>query len=252
MRSASTRKAVSKACDACRRRKIKCNGLRPCAGCLSADLACSFDAPRGQGGNRGARATVLNELRAEAQYHDTSPPQDLQPSSSSLEADQSPGIAALAISEQNTVDTAIDAYVKCIYSVVPLLDVAVIKAHASLADVSTISHQFILAFCAYVGNFGRVSAFFDGAYSQRLLESAVSVQDARNIAQPTPLSVYISFFFYGAWAGQGDYQQAWYHLREATTLFMMLKPKLDDWYDEKAQRCLFWILVVSERYVHTS
>jgi len=60
------RKLVAQACDACRRREIRCNGLQSCASCRSAmpELPCHFTVTPKRGGNRGARATVLNELRA--------------------------------------------------------------------------------------------------------------------------------------------------------------------------------------------
>jgi SP family general alpha glucoside:H+ symporter-like MFS transporter len=252
MLTSTARKVVSKACDACRRRKTKCDGVQPCLGCRSANLACTFDAPRGQGGNRGARAIVLNELRAKSKDH-SSFSENLPPAASSLSPDIT---GAQDISDEpplsDVLGECMDAYVKYLYPVVPLLDMAFIKAQASQADRSPMSHQFVQAFCAYVSNFGHLS---DGGgpeslsevAGKQLLETATSAQSIRLLTQPTPTSVYISFFLYGAWAGLGDYQQAWYYLREATTLFLMLRNNHEDWYDEETQRCLFWVLLVSER-----
>jgi SP family general alpha glucoside:H+ symporter-like MFS transporter len=253
MLATATRKVVSKACDACRRRKIKCNGLQPCMGCRSANLACTFDAPRGQGGNRGPRATVLNELRAKPIDQDTLSA-DLPSSNSTLEHTAQRTISTEPI-KYDVLDKCMDAYMIYVYPVVPLLDMAVIKMQASQANSSPMSHQFIQAFCAYVSNFGHISdgggnespRTFTEESGRNLLESAMSSRPTRPATQPTSIHVYISFFLYGAWAGQGDYQQAWYYLREATTLFLMLRSKFNDWYDEKTQIYLFWVLVISER-----
>jgi SP family general alpha glucoside:H+ symporter-like MFS transporter len=248
MQPVSTRKPVSKACDACRKRKVKCDGLQPCTGCQSANLACTFKAPRGLGGNRGPRATVLNQLRAQ-----TTLVASIQSPGVSVEPEVS-RVTTSATSETIVIDTCIEVYAKQIYPVVPLLDVAVLEAQANRLNDSPTSRRFLQAFCAYVSNFGisregdygagRISAV---AFRKHLLDVAMSDHNTCMGIQPEPLSVYVSFFLYGAWAGQGDYQQAWYYLREATTLYMMLRSGTDGWYDERARCHLFWILVVSER-----
>lgn len=245
-----TRKPISKACDACRRRKIACSRTQPCPGCVSANLACTFDLPRGQGGNRGVRATVLNAIRADQ-------PQDGVANYSQIASGTSPDEAAFtntttAELSKSNIDACIEAYEGIIYPAVPLLNGKVLRAEAAQAALSPISHQLIVAFCAYVANYGKITGplvprSFDDNSGSRFLQAAVSAQDLDRVMQPTPRSVYISFFLYGAHAGQGDYRQAWFYLREATTLFTMLRDEPQEWYDEEARRRLFWILVISER-----
>src|SRR5690242_7005435 len=113
---ASTRKVIAKACDACRRRKVKCNGQQPCSGCISANLPCAYDSPRKQGGNRGARAVVLNELREAQVKHAVT----VSPTSASGELTHSP-LAALYQPEAAFVQACIDTYVRLIQVVVPIL-----------------------------------------------------------------------------------------------------------------------------------
>lgn len=249
-----SRKVISKACDACRRRKIKCNGLQPCLGCSSANLACTWNSPRGLGGNRGVRATIINELRAEQQQNGVLP----QPGNSpGTPPDNSPSaISATTPVGRIGIETCIDTYLDRIHAVVPLLDAAVLSSEVAQMDSSPISRQLILAFCAYVANSTKLSSegtpqsprYTDVNPGRHFLDAALSVVDTRRVTEPNPHSVYISFFLYGAYAGQGDYRQAWFYLREATTLFMMLRTeKLEGWYNEQARRRLFWILVVSER-----
>ena len=254
MQMASTRKVISKACDACRRRKIKCNGQQPCSGCMSAHLICAYDSPRKQGGNRGARATVLNELRgSQAQVAATH-----SPASASSEPIHSP-LSALYTSEDPFIQTCIDAYMYRIHPIVPILTRQALNTEVQLARSSLASRQFILAFCAYVANFG--NALEDAQIEhqirpavdlgRRSLDEALGVQDAKRITDPNPRSMLISFFLYGAYAGLGDYQQGWFYLREATTLYVMLRKETISWYDHTLHSCAFWIFLISERYMNS-
>lgn len=216
---------------------------------MSAQLTCTFDLPRGQGGNRGPRATVLNELRATQQHNETHEEYRASPDDGG-----SPIITTTEL-DTSTVEACIEAYLNHIHRVVPLLDTDFVRVEASLAATSSISRQLVLAFCAYVANFGELSdepgsehsQLFNSNAGSIFLDAALSVQDLGRVKQPSPRSIYISFFLYGAYAGRGDYRQAWFYLREATTLFMMVRIENDPWYNEKAQRSLFWILVISER-----
>jgi len=242
-----TRKPVSKACDACRRRKVRCNGCQPCAGCAGAGLACTFNLPRGQG---GAKATVLDQLRAIAMSDEASAT-TARSSSLSIEP------VGLISANSGLVERCMDVYITHVYPVVPILDLPLIEAQVARQEISPPSRQFVQAFCAYVGNFGRMipssgdmhELKFTEEFGRRLLDATIHSQIPLTGPRPTPLSVYTSFFLYGACAGLGAYQEAWYFLREATTCFLMVKPSLDpcDWYDEKTQRRLYWILVISER-----
>lgn len=246
------RKTVSQACDACRRRKIKCNGLQPCPGCMSAGLSCTFKIPQKRGGNQGARATVLNELRGiqsqqaqpqNAESAPVSPNQQLARNGGGLET--------------ISIDACIDAYVERIYPVVPLLVPEMLRDEASHTSTSLLSRQFIVSFCAYVVTFGKVldeallssSHTTDVELGKQLLEAALRIQNPDRVSEPSRQSIFISFFLYGAYAGLGNYRQGWFYLREATTLFTMQKGESEGWYGPNSYRCLFWILVISERYV---
>lgn len=247
---ASARKVIPKACDACRRRKVKCNGQQPCSGCMSARLPCAYVSPRKQGGNRGARATVLNELRAGHLQHTAA----VSPTSASSESVHSP-LTTPYNSEASFIQACIDAYVYRIQPVVPILSRHALETEIQLAKTSLASRQFILAFCAYVANFGNALEDTSSGHlsssraslATQSLNNALLVQDPTRVTNPTPRSMLISFFLYGAYAGLGDYQQGWFYLREATTLFTMLKRQEVGWYDERIDSCTFWILLISER-----
>lgn len=242
------RKQVAKACDPCRRRKTKCNGAQPCAGCLSAKLACTFNAPRGQGGRTGPRANVLNELRAIPHNDaDVFDPQDAAPTAV---------VTAAVELTRDVFKTLVDVYEERIYRIVALIPAERLREEFMRMQTSPTSRQLIYAFCAYMANFAEASTNANCGSTQSsqtdsqiyyLDHTLLSLQRDR-ITQLDHRSVYTSFFLYGAYAGRGDYRQAWFYLREATTLFMMLKDEDRDWFDMKTRTRLFWILVVSERY----
>lgn len=152
------------------------------------------------------------------------------------------------------------AYMHRIQLVVPILTLHALEMEVSLAETSAMSRQFVSAFCAYVANFGNAleetsldqQVFSRANLGRQSLKDALHVQNLGRITDPTPRSMLISFFLYGAYAGLGDYQQGWFYLREATTLFSMLKADAVSWYDQRAHSCMFWILLISERYFESA
>lgn len=246
---ANTRKVIYKACDACRRRKTKCSGQQPCLGCMSADLTCTYISHRRQGGNSGARATVLNELRSNEARHAAA-----TSASVSSESNRSP-LINIQCPEASFTNECINAYLRCIWPVVPVLTQHALETEAQLARTSLGSRQFILAFCAYVANFGNVlqESQIDRQtcspliLGQQCLNDALQLQRSMQPMNPTPRSMFVSFFLYGAHAGLGDYQRGWFYLREATTLYTMLRRDAVSWYDQQIESCIFWILLISER-----
>lgn len=61
MRAASASRSL--ACDACRRRKIRCDRTHPCEKCIEACLACTYHAVPQRKGPKGRTAPVLTSLR---------------------------------------------------------------------------------------------------------------------------------------------------------------------------------------------
>ncbi|KAF2111766.1 hypothetical protein BDV96DRAFT_634547 [Lophiotrema nucula] len=239
------RKPVSKACDACRRRKIKCNGVSPCPSCVSANLTCTFNLAQKKGGQQGARAVVLNELREHSNGSPAGAGSELR-DGYSLEAYPfaQPG------SENEVVNICIDAYLTRVYQVVPFLNREVLEYEAQ--QTSVLSRQFILAFCAYVVTFGKVIDHQSSNESQQqlgrqLLDAAMAMQVPDQLVKVSLQSVFISFFLYGALAGLGKYHQAWFHLREASTLYLMLGDEPVGWGTGELRKRLFWVIFISER-----
>jgi hypothetical protein len=62
---------VRRACDGCHRRKVKCDGRKPCFNCRHSALLCTFNAVPQKKGPKGQRARVLSELRRDQQQRAT-------------------------------------------------------------------------------------------------------------------------------------------------------------------------------------
>ncbi|KAA6372561.1 MAG: hypothetical protein EZS28_031912 [Streblomastix strix] len=62
------RQIVLQACDACRMRKIRCDGVQPCSACLSRKDTCTFDMPvKKRGPNGKKKRALIRKLAIEQQ-----------------------------------------------------------------------------------------------------------------------------------------------------------------------------------------
>jgi len=230
---------VACACDACRRRKSKCDGRQPCLACVSARLDCTFLEPPRRAAATTATATTATTRAGAVDV----PPAGAADAQAGADGATAAATAAVTI----TLDACIAAYLDRIYPIVPLVDPHTLRAQAARTSASLLARQFIAAFCAYVATFGNVlpSLTLTGL-GQQLLSAALHVQTSDRVTHPSTLPIYISFFLYGAHAGLGNYLQGWFYLREATTLYMMQERGVDSLVPTTDQR-MFWILLVSER-----
>lgn len=77
--TAST-KQLKRACDCCRKRKVKCDGLDPCSPCKKASIRCAYLQPPKKKGPKGLRsARVLHALRRIDDTASGSPTSPLSP-----------------------------------------------------------------------------------------------------------------------------------------------------------------------------
>ncbi|ORX89940.1 hypothetical protein BCR34DRAFT_502175 [Clohesyomyces aquaticus] len=239
------------ACNACRKRKVKCSHEEPCAPCVTAQISCEYAQDPRRGGNRGSRAVVLNELRRVQNQGS-----GVQNPSSSSETGPGGINCETGCIANVSVEKCIEAYLRKIQPTVPFLTRELLEKEARAQHSSPISRHFIVSFCAYVASFGCV---FDGldvganalvppTLAKVFLDAALRYHQPSRAAALTTRSVFISFFLYGAYAGVGNYRQGWYYLREATTLFLMCgKEDAQSPFTPAIRGQLFWILLVSER-----
>lgn len=169
---------TKQACDACRRRKVRCDGKNPCLRCKQTELACTFLIVPKKKGRRGERANVLSELRAtqkaaaQAQTQaqsssDIQTPTSTPGSSAQFiqighgdgkfrinrprvrppvpEFQRTPDLLPLGI-----IDACTEFFFNRLHSTVPILQRDMLKVEVARMQESIPSYCLILSFCAFV------------------------------------------------------------------------------------------------------
>lgn len=76
----SGRKVVKRACDGCKIRKIRCNEVAPCEGCVAAGISCTFVKHPAVRGPRKLRKSTLDEIaQTQKQWERLNVPQPSEP-----------------------------------------------------------------------------------------------------------------------------------------------------------------------------
>ena len=94
-----SQKRVSKACDACKRRKVRCNGQTRCQQCAHLGLRCIYS-PSGKQRSQGKRGHIISEFRNQTSTLPTiSPP--ILPAHSGTSSFQTPYSPVSPIVDRN-------------------------------------------------------------------------------------------------------------------------------------------------------
>ncbi|KAI9893544.1 MAG: hypothetical protein M1814_006340 [Vezdaea aestivalis] len=264
--------SVKRACDACHRRKVRCDGKLRCNNCENSALTCTYNAIPQKKGPKGSRAKVISELRRAQrtprsyapdpgqlalinQNHGivsttSMPPMQTQHSSFA----RTPGLL-----NPQTIDSCLDFFFRNMYPTMPILNRARLQQQLPLLDQSPELYCLICSLCAFMCIQGMQSLGDDNPTSSSthgriLLDEALRVRKSfDHVETASSHSVMTSFFFFGCYFGLDKHATAWYHLREATTLAQILGMQDESGYmmgdalDMALKRRLFWLLFVTER-----
>ena len=258
--------SVKRACDACHRRKVKCDGRSPCRNCRQASLTCTFDAVPQKKGPKGSRAKVISELR-ETQRQ-TNLALKLQRQYLSFEnlsgPSQSPN-PAFGLLTPEIIHGCIDFFFDNMYPTMPILHRERLEEHVQAMDVSAESYCLISSLCAFMIIQPGITIppnlleYTDAPVSNldmgtALVEETLRVRRSYDyIEMPTTKAVITSFFLFACYFGLNKHNTAWFHLREATTLSQILGMQDENTYvsedliESSRKRRLFWLLFVTER-----
>lgn len=262
----TTTTPVKRACDSCHRRKVKCigEGTAPCKNCVSAGLACTYNAVPQKKGPKGSRAKVLSELRENQRNAQLAAgyPSELGFDGRALTASfaRTPGLLAPGL-----VESCIEYFFAHVYPSEPLLHRQRAQETAMNMDRSTESYCVIVALCAYVmikANMKvsptmlprpEMAQMSNVSFGHILLEESVRVRQGYDFREnPTHLTVLTSYFYSGCYFGLGRENTAWAYLRDATTQAHILGMHDEDTYkhdpmDISRKRVLYWLLFIAER-----
>lgn len=259
--------SVRRACDACHRRKIRCDGKKPCRHCTQASLICTFNAIPKKKGPRGNQARVLSEIReAQQRANLASKLQDGcdgivgQSLVSSLAP--TPGLLSPEL-----VNGCIDFFFAHMYPTMPILHrERFYQMHVWNMEVSLESYCLVCSLCAFMmiqpgmhlpaaGSSGPEVVQDDTLMGRTLVEEVVRVRKGYDyVESPSTAAVITSFFLFGSHFCLDKHKVAWFHLREATTLAQILEMHDEGTYHTGEmiecirRRRLYWLLFLTERY----
>lgn len=264
--------AVKRACDACHRRKVKCDGVNPCRNCHTAQLSCTYNAIPQKKGPKGSRAKVISELR-ETQRQ-TSLSAKVQNRMNGMSGP--PGPVSLAptpgLLSSELVKECIDFYFANLYEKMPILDRHKIEQQLPYMERDPDTYCLLTSLCAFMmlqpgmsmpaGDPFNLDVMPGAAIvaTQLLLEETLQVRKGYDYLTgpsegPTFNTLATNFFIYGCYHGMEMHNKAWYYLREASTMMHMSGMTKEETYrspqwdnaESSRRRRLYWLFYVMER-----
>ncbi|XDG02569.1 hypothetical protein ABKA04_002184 [Annulohypoxylon sp. FPYF3050] len=257
--------AVKRACDACHRRKVKCDGINPCRNCASAQLTCTYNAIPQKKGPKGSRAKVISELR-ETQRQ-TSLSAKVQSRLNGLTSPQcsptlqpTPGLLASEMAKE-----CIEFFFANMYPIMPILHRQRLEQQSMYLDQSLDTYCLITSLCAWmmfqpgmnVPGADPLLEHLPGANiasGMVLIEETIRVRKGCDYQEsPTLNTLCTSYFLFCSHYALDMHDKAWYYLREATTLAHIIGMNKEETYlqydniEASRRRRLYWLLFVTER-----
>ncbi|KAI9769321.1 MAG: hypothetical protein M1839_003744 [Geoglossum umbratile] len=250
-----------RACDACHRRKVKCDGGLPCRNCSQASLSCTFNTIPQKKGPKGSRAKVISELReAQRQSQLALKLNDRWPIPPSQVL--TPGLLTPEV-----IKGCMDFFFKHMYPTIPILCREHLEESVNSLETDSEAYCLAAAFCAFTiiqpginvggGAAGRTAQPTTSSTTSSgaaLLEEALRIRKTYDyIENASQTTVTTSFFIFGCYFGLEKHNIAWFYLREATTLVQILGMEDEGTYaaidpaESIVRRRLFWLLFVTER-----
>ncbi|CAG8089913.1 unnamed protein product [Penicillium salamii] len=268
---------VKQACEACRRRKVKCTSPRPCKQCRSAGLVCRTSMQKQRKGRQSEKtANVLSELRSkenvQALPRETSIySPSTGPRIESVTTPLSPPASGrchfsrtAGLLSSSLIDDCSEYFFSRMRGTVPILQPCGFQKQIDLAGSCLHAYCLVTAFCAFVVTQTGFSVEYDSMnYSDKcsledfrgslITEATEARRHIDPVTDPVRQSIIIAFLLYGCHIGLGNQRHAYYYLREATTLYtasalddQTSSRQVDD-DDPSEEGKLFWLLVISER-----
>ncbi|KAI9742818.1 MAG: hypothetical protein M1818_003547 [Claussenomyces sp. TS43310] len=257
--------SVKRACDACHRRKVKCDGLNPCRNCSSAQLTCTYNAIPQKKGPKGSRAKVISELR-ETQRQTTLSSKVANRMNGLQSPPCSPTLAPTpGLLTNEMIRECIDFFFANMYPTMPILHKQRLEQQARFADRDVDTYCLLTSLCAFMLiQPGMVipgdPLGLDSMPGANLISGGLLLEETLRVRKsydhlenPSSSSMVTSFFLFGCYFGLDLHNKAWFHLREATTLAHILGMNKEETYlqfdsiESSRRRRLYWLLFVTER-----
>ncbi|GAO18567.1 hypothetical protein UVI_02012400 [Ustilaginoidea virens] len=258
--------AVKRACDACHRRKVKCDGINPCRNCASAQLSCTYNAIPQKKGPKGSRAKVISELR-ETQRQ-TSLSAKVQNRINGVACPVTPPSLAPTpgLLTCDLVKDCAQFFFDNLHPQAPVLDRRQVEQQVLYMEQNRDAYCLMTSLCAFIMLQPGMSMPAGDPYnldmipganivsSQLLLEECLRVRKGYEYLDAITLNALATnFFLFACFAGQEMHDKAWYYLREAATMIHMAGMDKEEHYmqfdasEASRRRRLYWLILSAER-----
>ena len=226
-------KMASRACDACKVRKIRCSGTSPCARCTSSGIACTFNSSHGTRGPKKLRSSTIDKISKSQQ--EEQPVEVLE--------NNTPTLQGTDVSE---ISNIIDIYNTRLYPIWPIVDSEELKE--ALKQTPVASHQLQLANAVALATVAQLKLL-------TLWNCASALSPSEEYSKDGSLnSLQVSFFLHIYYENiDGGGARSLLYLREAITIAQILRLEHETTYgsfseeDQMMYRRVFWLLFISER-----
>lgn len=228
-------KRIAKACDACKRRKVRCNGAQRCQQCEHLDLRCEYSSNARRAGTRknvAGRGTVIAEYRKLTNANKGWSGQiRLSP------AGNQDGSATIptTVTTSDHLDPEfflhlLPDYLASVYPVNPVITQSEIRSCIESMNDSREAASFVYAFAAVTINLTK-PVFLHNAPDLReqissLLTRSLESREPLGLGstlQPTLLRIMTSVFLQICFMGLRKTSLGFYYLRDAITQVQMLR-----------------------------
>lgn len=258
-------KRIAKACDACKRRKVRCNGANRCQQCEHLNLICSYASNGKRGGSRknvAGRGTVIAEYRKQTSSNGSwSGQMRLSPAAQgSSQVVIPPTVQKSSHLDPEYFLQLLPDYLISVYPVNPIIVESEIRSCISSMNTNREAASFVYAFAAVTISLTKTD-FLQNAPDLRsqisdLVQRSLEYRDPMglDLPQPTLLRIMASIFIQVCFMGLRKVGLGFYYLRDAIAMVQMLRISSPDALDshslaERARRQrVYWECFIHERF----
>ncbi|KAF1920233.1 hypothetical protein BDU57DRAFT_7115 [Ampelomyces quisqualis] len=230
-------KRASKACDACKRRKVKCNGQDRCQQCAHLGLRCVYSAS-GKQRSQGKRGHIISEFRTQKANPKSSPP--ILPAIAAAQVTyQVPHDGAPQSVEASPVSpypsqysgafflSLIPDYMEGVYPVQPVIDEHELRHYINVMDTDQEVRSFIYAFGGATLNLTRYGDSRTEEVVQtieHLMECSIeSIVPPKRHCHSSVMRAMQSIFVHNCLMSLQASDAALYYMRDAISFIQMLR-----------------------------
>lgn len=250
---------TSRACDACKRRKVRCNGQSRCQQCTHVGLRCTYASTLPSRSRK--RSLARGSVIAECKTLSFQPTQGSQPEGTLASRVVSISIPASIVSHPNPsfFHEFLHEYERYVYPMSPVILASEVHEMISKMDDSRDAASFVYIFAAVTLNLTRGEPVHEAPATRERMATLLtrSLEHRRPLgfdAQPTIVSVMSSLFTEMCYVGLRRLDLGFFYLREAISLLYMLHAHSDEALAEfdmperaRLQRA-YWECFIHERF----